>query len=160
VTPPPAPAPQVPPQPPLTPPVPPPVVAPPTPPQSVTTTPSSTVDYSLNGRNWASTMCVTGAFQSPVNIDTRNVLENNKVKFTFDYQSYDNLTLQMNEAQGQLIVNISASSRNNSLEFWNQFGENFDYYLEGFQWKVGSEHTIDNRQYSAELQIIHKQFAT
>jgi carbonic anhydrase len=58
------------------------------------------------------------------------------------------------------LVNISASSRNNSLGFWNQFGEKFDYFLESFQWKVGSEHTIDNRQYSAELQIIYKQFAT
>lgn len=28
------------------------------------------------------------------------------------------------------------------------------------QWKYKSEHTIDNRQYAAELQLYHKQYAT
>ena len=66
----------------------------------------------------------------------------------------------MNDLAGQLAVNISQYSRNNSLEFWDEVGEHYQYYLESYQWKVGSEHTVDNRQYSAELQIIHKQFAT
>ena len=114
----------------------------------------------MNGRNWGDDMCIDGLKQSPINIDTRNVIQNNEVKFTMDIQSYDNLTLTMNDAEGKLYVDLSLYSRNNSLQFWDQVGEQFQYFLDGYQWKVPSEHTIDNRQYAAELQIIHKQFAT
>lgn len=103
---------------------------------------------------------MTGATQSPVNIDSKGVKESNRVKFSFDYQSYENLTLTMSELAGQLSVNLSEYSRQNKLNLWNEQGEHFEYFLESYQWKVGSEHTLDNRQYSAEFQIIHKQFAT
>lgn len=46
------------------------------------------------------------------------------------------------------------------MDFWNEFNEHFVYYLDSMRWKVSSEHSIDNHQYSAELQIVHKQFAT
>lgn len=95
-----------------------------------------------------------------MNIDTKKAKENNKLKFAFDFQPFENLTLQLFDQAGQLSVNLSDYSRSNKLSFWNEQGERFEYFLESYQWKVGSEHTIDNRQYSAELQIIHKQFAT
>jgi len=73
----------------------------------------------MNGRNWGDDMCIDGLKQSPINIDTRNVIQNNEVKFTMDIQSYDNLTLTMNDAEGKLYVDLSLYSRNNSLQFWD-----------------------------------------
>jgi hypothetical protein len=39
----------------------------------------------------------------------------------------------------------------NTLAFWNEKGEQFDFYLDSYQWKSPSEHTIDNQQFAAEL---------
>lgn len=121
-----------------TPPVTPPVIpstAPPTPLPKPTSTSSQTaapVDWSLNGRNWNDDMCLTGSFQSPVNIDTKNTKENNKVKFAFNFQPYENLTLELFDQAGQLSVNLSDYSRLNKLSFWNELGEHFEYFLESY----------------------------
>jgi hypothetical protein len=63
---------------------------PPAPPAPYT---APSVDWSQNGRNWADDLCVTGGFQSPVNIESKSTKESNKVKFAFDFKSYENLTL-------------------------------------------------------------------
>lgn len=42
----------------------------------------------------------------------------------------------------------------------NERGEDMIYHLSHMLWKVPSEHTIANRQYAAELQVYHVQFAT
>lgn len=47
-----------------------------------------------------------------------------------------------------------------SIDVWNERGEHYLFYFDYMQWKTKSEHTLDNRQYSAELQIYHKQYAT
>ena len=75
------------------------------------------------------------------------------MQFTIDYISIDNAALT--QSQNYLGVNYSAYSMNNTLTLWNEYGEQFLYHLTSFQWKIGSEHTIDNRQYAAELQLIH-----
>jgi carbonic anhydrase len=139
-----------------TPPTAPPTTPPATPPKLTgTVTPTVTpatpsyiappVDWSKNGNNWVDDLCVTGGFQSPINIETKSTKESNKVKFAFDFKSYENLTLELNDLAGQLSVNLSDYSRFNSLNLWNEKGEHFKYFLEGYQWKVPSEHTIDNR---------------
>ena len=74
--------------------------------------------------------------------------------------SIENATLALTDGNGRLSVDMSQYGRTNSFVFWNEYGERYQYYLDSFQWKIKSEHTIDNRQYSAELQIINKQFQT
>ena len=64
--------------------------------------PAASVDWSMNGHNWVDGLCSSGNFQSPINIDSKSVTENNKVKFAFDFQSYENLTLQLNDQAGSL----------------------------------------------------------
>jgi carbonic anhydrase len=77
-----------------------PLVPPSTPATPATTPPPASapytapsVDWSQNGRNWADDLCVTGGFQSPINIESKSTKESNKVKFAFDFKSYENLTL-------------------------------------------------------------------
>jgi carbonic anhydrase len=124
------------------------------------TTVVTAVDYSENGINWTDDTCITGKKQSPINIETHAAVQNSKVKFTIDYMAIDTATLQLADQRNKLFVDYSNFSKSYALDFWNERGERFKYYLDYVQWKVGSEHTIDNRQFSAELQIIHKQFAT
>ena len=52
------------------------------------------------------------------------------------------------------------NSLDNDIRVYNQFNEMQTYHLSHMLWKVPSEHTIDNRQLSAELQIYHVQYAT
>jgi carbonic anhydrase len=54
---------------------------------------------------------------------------------------------------------ISTEKKDSDLYFVNEFGEPMIYHFEYLQWKVPSEHNIDNRQVAAELQIYHTQRA-
>ncbi len=118
------------------------------------------VDWSQNGRNWNDTQCLTNPWQSPINLEPASMIPTNQLKYVLNYRSYDNLTIFFSPTTGYYGVNMSAFMRDNTLTFWNPLGERFDYFLEGYTWKVPSEHTVDNRVFSAELQISHRQFAT
>ena len=48
----------------------------------------------------------------------------------------------------------------NDITVFNERSEDQTYHLSHMLWKVPSEHTIDDRQLSAELQIFHVQYAT
>ena len=105
------------------------------------------LDWTQRGKDWTDPLCQTGWYQSPVNVDPRQSVQNNIVKFVMDYKSYESLTVTSNTSSGYLGVNLPTpeDSRNNSLVFWNEKGEQFEFFLENYQWKVPSEHTIDNR---------------
>ena len=109
------------------------------------------IDYSMNGKNWVTGMCSTGLNQSPINIDTHNISQNSNANFVINFALIDNATLTISPDASYLGVDVSSFTRTNTLDFWNEKGEHFLYFLNSFQWKTPSEHTIDNRQYTAEL---------
>ncbi|TNV76240.1 hypothetical protein FGO68_gene15681 [Halteria grandinella] len=118
------------------------------------------VDYSQNGKNWNDTLCASGSSQSPVNIDSSAATPNDFIKFSFSFMSIENATLQLSDGNGKLKVDMWPYASANPFVLWNEYGEKYQYYLDSFRWKTPSEHTVNNRQFAAELQIIHKQFQT
>lgn len=112
--------------------------------------------------------CATGSKQSPINVDTSNLTQNSYIKYQLNYDAIENQTLLVLDAGNRIMMNISKGqnlsssekSNNNTIEIWNERGEHYTYHLDHMLWNVKSEHTINNHQYEAELQIYHKQFAT
>ncbi len=109
------------------------------------------VDYSQNGKNWADPLCSGGSKQSPINIDSQKTSANQFIRYVFNYMSIENATLMLSDNNTRLKVDMSMYGRTNTLQLWNEYGELYNYFLDSFRWKVPSEHTIDNRQYGAEL---------
>ena len=121
---------------------------------------ASSVDYSQNGHNWNSLLCVNGTRQSPIDISSSQAIPNSLVNFWWNYNAIEDVSLVQADNNGSLYIDMSQSSKLNYIDFWNEYGEHFLYYLSEIRWKVGSEHTIDNTHYSAELQVVHTQFGT
>lgn len=46
------------------------------------------------------------------------------------------------------------------LEVTNELGQTQVYHLSRIEWHVPSEHTIDDHQFDAEMQLYHTQYAT
>ena len=58
------------------------------------------------------------------------------------------------------LIKMKTSIRDNDLIVHNELGEDQLYHMSHLLWKVPSEHKIDDRRLSAELQIIHVQYTT
>lgn len=56
--------------------------------------------------------------------------------------------------------NFNQTTLDSDLYMTNDDGELQVYHFDYLQWKWPSEHTIDNKQYAAELQIYHTQRVT
>ena len=82
--------------------------------------------------------------QSPINIPSAKVVQNSNVNFVLNYMQIENATLIQADNNGSLYIDMSQYTTINTLDFWNEFNEHFQYYLDSFRWKIPSEHTIDN----------------
>ena len=52
------------------------------------------------------------------------------------------------------------AEKRNSIKVVNERGEDMVYHLSHMLWKVPAEHTVDNKQFAAELQVYHYQLAS
>ncbi len=73
---------------------------------SLVLSPAYTLDWTEGGKNWEETLCHAGWYQSPINVDPRSTVQNNKVKYIIDYAAYENLTLIQNITEGFFGVQI------------------------------------------------------
>jgi len=75
---------------------------------------------------------------------------------TTNYTEITNGTINVDE-DGSRIIIMNPNEIESQLNFTNRHDTWQLYNLKGMQWKVPSEHTVDNKQYAAELQIYHGQ---
>jgi hypothetical protein len=71
-----------------------------------------------------------------------------------DYQEIRNGTINV-DADRKRIMIVDPNEHYSNLNFTNLTREWQVYHLRGMEWKVPSEHTINNEQYAAELQVFH-----
>jgi len=118
------------------------------------------IDYRTHGKEWPSKHCIAGGLQSPINIEMDQATPSNKLHFEIiEYHDIRNasLTVQHNRT---LIQIDNPNETPGDLNVTNELGESQIYHLEKMLWKIPSEHTLENRQMAAELQIFHQQYAT
>ena len=121
------------------------------------------VDYSQHGDNWPTDTCLQGNEddeQSPINLNTAEATESSDIRFELNYtHKISNATVQV-EGDGSLVRVYNPNIEDNDIRVYNELNEPQLYHLSHMDWKVPSEHTINDRQLSAELQIHHVQYAT
>ena len=122
--------------------------------------PSPHVDYSGHGANWPKTCTEYSLEQSPLNLSWEEAEANEYIHFDLLYtHALNNATVAI-EGDGTTIKINYPNQQDNDIRVWNERREDQSYHLSHMVWKVPSEHTINDRQLSAELQIYHIQYAT
>ena len=118
------------------------------------------VNYKLHGSDW-DPFCTTFSLeQSPINLSLSEAVPSSKIKFELLYNYLlANATVSV-DGEGSMIRINYPNELDNDIKVYNEQNEPQLYHLSHFSWKVPSEHTVDNRQLAAELQIFHVQYAT
>ena len=117
--------------------------------------PQPYIDYSEHGDNWGPRCTEYSEEQSPLNLSWDDAEENEYIHFDMLYtHSLSNATVAI-EGDGTTIKVNYPNLEDNDIRVWNELKEDQTYHLSHMIWKVPSEHTIDNRPLSAELQIYH-----
>ena len=85
---------------------------------------------------------------------------NDSIQFDLLYEHpHNNATVKV-MADGTVIMLDYPNKLDNDLRVYNERREDQLYHLSHMYWHTPSEHTIDDRQMAAELQIFHIQYAT
>ena len=109
------------------------------------------IDYSGHGAGWSG-QCNSGSTQqSPLNLNWETAQLSVDIRFELLYRHrMSNATVSI-QGDGSLIKIDYPNELDNEIRVFNELAEDQTYYLSHMLWKVPSEHTIDNRQLSAEL---------
>ena len=108
------------------------------------------IDYSEHGRNWSG-LCIGGPEQSPINIDEAKVVPNMNIRFELvNYQDFQNEAITLHHDNSMITVH-NTQETDSDIHVWNERGEMQEYHYSYMQWKVPSEHNINNRALAAEL---------
>jgi len=98
--------------------------------------------------------------QSPIDLSLNQATPSDKIKFDLIYDHlFSNATVTI-DGEGSIIRVNYPNELENDIRVYNEIGEPQLHHLSHFSWKVPSEHTVENRQLAAELQIFHIQYAT
>ena len=68
--------------------------------------------------------------------------------------------LYVDQERSEIRVDFDISNGNNEMYVRNELGEKMKFHLSHMIWKQPSEHYLDKKIYSAELQVFHIQYAT
>ena len=120
---------------------------------------TSRLSYADHGASWGS-LCAAGLHQSPINIDTSYAQQNSAIYFQLvNYQAILNATVSTPLNGTQIQIN-NPNQLTSDIELVDEIGRTLTYHLQSMSWRIPSEHTLNNRQLAAELQITHVQAAT
>ena len=112
-----------------------------------------TLDYSnQTGPTWDGD-CQSGQIQSPINIKTSDVIEDN-TKFSFE--SIDYSTILSTSVTYQHEYSISTPKLDNGNIKVKINGTEFIYKLSNIHFHLNSEHTINDKLYNMEMHIVHE----
>lgn len=115
------------------------------------------VDYSQHGKNWPDDFCINGPKnQSPIDIDKAKLTPNDNIRFSIaNFTSDANAYIEMMGDDSVIYVHYEPIETEDGnigyLSLIDERGAEEFYHKEHMLWKVPSEHTVNKRQYSAEL---------
>jgi len=102
------------------------------------------LSYLDHGISWGS-LCSAGLSQSPINVDLSSAKNNSAIYFQMmNYQDILNATLStpLNGTQVQINYPNKVTS---DIKLVDEIGRTVTYHLSNMNWRVPSEHTINNR---------------
>ncbi|KAJ7371417.1 nickel cation binding [Desmophyllum pertusum] len=119
---------------------------------------TSSWSYADNGygpRSWQDRYKVEGKLQSPIDIDTEKVKDDNIVEpINFQYVNIDNSTITNDGRHLQVTL-----TRNESVVTGGPLTDKYQLAVIRFHWghddSSGSEHSINEQNYPLEVQLIH-----
>ena len=110
-----------------------------------------TLDYS-DQTTWSG-FCQSVQIQSPINIDTSSVVEDNS---RFSFKSIDYTTISSTSITYQHEYSISTPTLDNGNIKVKINGTEFTYKIANIHFHLNSEHTINNKTYDMEMHVVHE----
>lgn len=121
---------------------------------------TQSINYQDRGNDWTDGECANGFLQSPINIDKSTLKKTPKISFKLvDYHDITNATVTTPHDRSMIKIEYP-NKLQSDLKVINEWSQTQTYHLDHILWHVPAEHTIDNHQYAAELQLFHSQYAT
>jgi carbonic anhydrase len=111
------------------------------------------LDYSdQKGTTWPN-VCQSGTIQSPINIQTSNVVDDKSV---FSFKSIDYSTIASTSVTYQHEYSVSTPTLDNGNIKVKINGTEFTYKIANIHFHLNSEHTIDGNLYDMEMHVVHE----
>ena len=118
---------------------------------------AQTFTYTNHGTDWNLGVCLTGKQQSPLKLSEAgiSIYNNEKAKLIYNYQDLKNTSLNISTNKYNLFINTTSALGGN-ITYLDELGNEYFYALEQIFFKYPSEHWLEGKQYTAEMQFVHR----